>query len=343
MTGTSGVPADRSRTVLRNISAVSWEHPADRAALQTLRAIPGFNELVKKIVGFFGERGIRLYFQANAVRVGPRQFPKLHSLLTEVTTTMDWPEQPELFVTQTPIVNAGAVGVDHPFILLNSGAVGLLDDDELRVLIGHELGHVMSGHSLYRTVAILILTLGFRNLPFLAGLAILPIQLALLEWLRKSELSADRAGLLASQDPVASMRLYLKLAGGGDMAQMHLESFMEQAREYEASGDAMDMVYKILNTLGQSHPFHTLRAGQLQAWVSDGAYDRIIRGEYTHRGDEERQRPLTEDIGEAASHYAREAKQAVSTVADAAKRAATAFTDAFRTGGDASRKESDGS
>lgn len=343
MTDFTGVPSDRSRAVLTEIAAVSWEHPADRAALQTLRAIPGFNELVKKIIGFFGERGIRLYFQANAVRVGPTQFPKLHTLLTEVSTTLDWPERPELFVTQTPMVNAGAVGVEHPFILLNSGAVSLLDDDELRVLIGHELGHVMSGHALYRTVAILILSLGFRNLPFLAGIAILPIQLALLEWLRKSELSADRAGLLASQDSVASMRLFLKLAGGGDMAQMNLDSFMEQAAEYEASGDAMDTVYKILNTLGQSHPFHTLRAGELQRWVQDGHYDRILGGEYTHRGDEERQRPISDDIGEAAGHYAREAKQMVSTVADAAKRAASAFADALKTresGGDNESQES---
>src|SRR3989454_9176060 len=55
----------------------------------------------------------------------------------------------------------------------------------------------------------------FRSLPFLAGIALLPIQLALLEWFRKSELSSDRAGLLASQDPNASLRMFLKMAGGG--------------------------------------------------------------------------------------------------------------------------------
>src|SRR5882672_5883233 len=187
----STLPAARPRKILTQIAPVTWEHPADRAALQTLRSVPGFDEVIRKIVGFFGERGIRLLFQANAVRVGPTQFPVLQTLLTEVSTTMDWPDVPELYVTQTPIVNAAAVGVDHPFIILNSAAVELLDHDELRVMIGHELGHVMSGHALYRTVLILLLELGFQNLPFLAGLAILPIKLALLEWYRKSELSAD--------------------------------------------------------------------------------------------------------------------------------------------------------
>jgi len=331
MTDTMGsVPSPRPRTILSNIAGVSWEHPADRAALQAVRAVPGFNEAVKKIVGFFGERGIRLIFQANAVRVGPSQFPRLHHLMTEVTTTMDWPEQPPLFVSQTPIVNAGAVGVDHPFIVLNSGAVALLDDDELRVLLGHELGHVMSGHTLYRTVTILILTLGFRNLPFLAGIVLLPIQLALLEWYRKSEMSADRAGLLASQDRTAAMRVFLKLAGGGSMKEMNLDAFMEQAKEYEDMGGPVDAIYKILNTMGMTHPFHTLRAAELQRWIDAGVYDAILKGQYTHRGDEEKDRPLTEDIGEAARHYAQEAKQTVSQVTDAAKRAAAAFTDALK-------------
>ena len=330
MSADAGVPAERSGVILSNISATAWEHPADRAALQTLRAIPGFDQVVRSIFGFFGERGIRLMFQANAVRVGPRQFPKLHGLLTEVTTTMDWPEQPELYVTQTPMVNAGAVGMDHPFITLNSGAVTLLNDDELRVLIGHELGHVMSGHALYRTVLFILLMFGFNNLPFLAGIALLPIQLALLEWSRKAELSSDRAGLLATQDPVASMRVFLKLAGGGTASETDLDAFMEQAREYDTMGGPMDKVYKILNTLTLTHPFNTLRAAELQRWISDGAYDTIVQGEYTHRGEEEEKRSVVEDVGEAATHYAKSAKETVGDVADAVKRAAAAFSDAFK-------------
>lgn len=330
MSDDTGLPSPRSPAVLRDISATAWEHPADRAALQALRKIPGFDEAVKRIFGFFGERGIRLLFQANSVRVGPKQFPRLHHLMTEVTTTMDWPRQPQLYVTQTPLVNAGAVGMDNPFITLNSGAVALLSEDEMRVLLGHELGHVMSGHSLYRTVLFIILLFGFNNLPFLAGLALLPIQLALLEWSRKAELSSDRAGLLASQDPVASMRVFLKLAGGGKAEDTDLAAFMEQAREYETLGGPVDAVYKILNQLSLTHPFHTLRAAELQHWISDGSYDKILQGHYTHRGEEEDERSLTDDVSEAAVHYAKTARDTVKDMADAAKKAAHAFSDAFK-------------
>src|SRR5256886_2126989 len=222
MTDPTSLPAARPRKILTQIAPVAWEHPADRAALQTLRSVPGFDEVVRKIYGFFGERGIRLLFQADAVRVGPTQFPRLNQLYVDVVTSMDWPERPELFVSQTPFANAGAFGMDKPFIVINSGTLKLLDDDELRNVLGHELGHVMSGHALYHTILVLILNVSLGALPFLAGIAILPIQLALLEWFRKSELSSDRAGLLACQDPAASLRVNLKFAGGGDMSQMDL-------------------------------------------------------------------------------------------------------------------------
>ena len=321
----STLPAARPRKILTQIAPVAWEHPADRAALQTLRSVPGFDQVVKKIVGFFGERGIRLLFQANAVRVGPTQFPRMNALYTDVLTSLDWSERPELFVSQTPFVNAGAYGMDRPFIVINSGALNLLDDDETRVLLGHELGHVMSGHALYHTILVLIVFVGMNFLPFLTG-----IQLALLEWYRKSELSSDRAGLLAAQDPTASMRMFLKMAGGGDTKQMDLHAFLQQAKEYEETGGAIDRVFKILNTLPQSHPFNTLRAAELQRWIEEGHYDRVLRGEYTRRGPEAEQRPIDKDIDDAREHYMKEAKAVVDDVVDTAKRAAQAFSDAFK-------------
>jgi Zn-dependent protease with chaperone function len=330
MSEPSGVPAQRPRKILTQIAPVSWEHAADRAALQSLRSVPGFDEVVKKVFAFIGERGVRLLFQADAVRVGATQFPRLNALYTDVLTSMDWEVRPDLFVSQTPFVNAGAFGMDRPFIVINSGALKLLDDDEMRALLGHELGHVMSGHALYHTILALILYVGFKSLPFLAGIALLPVSFALLEWYRKSELSSDRAGLLASQDPRAALRMFLKMAGGGDMKEMDLDAFLVQAKEYEESGGPLDRIYQILNTLDRTHPFNTLRAAELQRWIEGGHYERIVGGEYTRRGPDADQRPVEKDIDEARDHYMKEAKAVVNDVMDGAKRAAQAFTDAFK-------------
>ena len=329
------VPAPRPRRTFPEIAAVSWEHPADRAALQTLRSVPGFEEVTRKILGFLGgERGIRLLFQANAVRVGPTQFPKLWTTHVEVCTTFDWPTVPELYVSQTPVFNAGAYGVDTPFIVLHSAALELLDDDEIRVLIAHEMGHVISGHAFYRTIAAILFLVSASALPFLAGIALLPIRLAFLEWSRKSELSSDRAGLLGSQDPIASQRLFMRMAGGVrpgyQDGQLDLDTFMAQAHEYATSNEGMDILYKALSTLTLTHPMHTVRAAELQKWMAGGDYDRIMRGEYQRRGGEAQHRPLGEDIAAAREHYAREAKETFGQVVDAAKKAADKARDAFR-------------
>lgn len=316
------------RQTLERIAPAAWEHPADRAALNTLRSLPGFDELVRKIMSFLGERGVRHLFTANAVRVGPRQRPKLDALYTEVLATMDWPERPELFVSQTPFANAMAVGFEKPFIVVNTGAIGLLEPEEQRVILGHELGHIMSGHATYTTLALIILNVGLTSVPGL-GLIALPIQLALLEWYRKAELSSDRAGLLASQDPQASMRLFLRFAGGTAADdEMSLDEFLVQAQEYEEGGTAIDSVFKVLNVAFRTHPFNTVRAAELQRWIQSGGYDRIIAGDYPRRGDSDR--PLGSDYADAAGYYGQQARGAMDQVADVLRSARDALADAFR-------------
>src|SRR5947208_14394908 len=188
----------------------------------------------------------------------------------------------------------------------------------------------MSGHALYHTILIIILVVSPKMLPFLAGLFLAPIRFALLEWFRKSELSSDRAGLISTQDPEASMRMFLKMAGGGDMKQMDLNAFLAQAKEYEETGGPIDRILQILNTLDRTHPFNTLRAAELQRWIEAGNYERIVGGEYTRRGPDADKRPIDKDIDEAREHYMKEAKAVVNDVVDSAKRAAQAFSDAFK-------------
>jgi Zn-dependent protease with chaperone function len=331
----TSLPATRPRQTFPEISAVSWEHPADRAALQALRAVPGVDEVIRKVLALLGgERGVRLLFQGNAVRIGPAQFPKLWHLHTEVCTTLDWPDAPELYVSQTPFFNAGAYGIDKPFIVVHTAAIELLDDDELRVLLAHELGHVMSGHALYRTIAAILALISLGALPMLASIAVLPVRLAFLEWSRKSELSADRAGLLGAQDIVVAQRLDMKMAGGGRggnfAGQLNVDAFMQQAHEYASSAEGLDVVYKVLSSLALTHPMHTIRAAELQHWVSGGEYDRILRGEYVRRGTEQKERPIGQDFAAAGSYYAGEARELATHVADAARKAAEKAREAFR-------------
>ncbi len=322
-------------TPLTQISSVSWEHPADRAALNTLRAIPAFDDVVRRIASVFGERGVRSLFLGDAVLVGPTQRPQLYALYQDVLTALDWPNAgrpaPQLYIAQNPIANAGAVGFDQPFIVINSGTLELLEPDEQRFILAQQLGHIMTGRTTYRTIALIVLFFGMSALPLLASIALLPFQLALLEWYRKSELSADRAGMLGTQNPRTSLMTFLKLAGGrahGDT--IDLDAYLAQAADYEVGGTAWDSVIKALNTALRDHPFHTVRAGELQRWEQSGAYATIVSGSYIRRGSEA-ERPLRDDYRDAKDYYADKAKAAAETVGDVINRAADAFRDAFKT------------
>ena len=323
--GAHGGP--RAKRVLTAIAPRSWEHPADRAALNALRRIPVFDDVLRKLFGVFGEKPIRLAFQANAVRVSPRQFPRIHGLYKEVARTLDVQIDYDLFVSQTPIVNAGAYGMDKPFIILNSGTVALIEDGELEYILGHEIGHILSGHVLYRTMMVLLINLANMGFP-IVGLAARAVLVALLEWSRKSELSCDRAGLLAVQDPEVVMRTMLKMAGGGSSDETSLQEFIIQAEEYKQSGDVADQVFKVLNLMATTHPFYVLRVSELRAWIESGDYDRIIRGEYARRGEADP--ALQEDMRAAAQGYAEGAKEFMEDISEAAKRMGSDFLGGLR-------------
>jgi Zn-dependent protease with chaperone function len=324
--GTEGTKA-RARRVLTDIAPHSWEHPADKAALQALRRIPVFDTVLRKLFGFFGEKPVRLAFQANAVRVTKNQFPEVHKIYKQALKTLDAPEEYPLFLSQTPIVNAGAYGMEKPFIILNSGIIRLLDEEELEYVIGHEIGHIMSDHVLYRTMMVFLINLANMGFP-IVGLAARAVLVALLEWYRKSELSCDRVGLLTVQDPEIVMRAMLKMAGGGSTEEMSLQEFIIQAEEYEQGGDVADQVFKVLNLMAATHPFYVLRLSELRGWIESGDYDRIVRGEYPRRGEPDP--AYQEDLRAAAHAYADGAKDFVDNVAEAAKRMGSDFLSGFK-------------
>jgi Zn-dependent protease with chaperone function len=327
-TGTNQSNNARTRRVLTDIASRSWEHPADKAALQALRRIPVFDAVLRKLFGFFGEKPVRLAFQANAVRVSPNQFGEVYKVYRQALKTLDAPEEYPLYITQTPMVNAGAYGMDKPFIILNSGTVALVDKDELEYIIGHEIGHILSGHVLYKTMMVFLINLANMGFP-IVGLAARAVLVALLEWYRKSELSCDRAGLLTVQDPEVVMRTMLKMAGGGDSKDTSLQEFIVQAEEYKQSGDVADQVFKVLNLMATTHPFYVLRVSELRAWIEGGDYDRIIRGEYARRGEPDE--ALQEDLRSAAQAYAEGAKDFLDDLSEAAKRMGSDFLGGLKT------------
>ena len=294
---------DRTRVRLPGISSRAYEHPADRSALVAMRKLTGFDVLLRRLAGLFNDRSLRLLFLASSVRASQEQFPHLHRLLLDGAAILDLPTVPELYISQDPIPNAMALGSDKPFIVITTGMVDLMDDEEIRFVIGHELGHVLSGHAVYRTMLFHLTRLAARVAWFAIGYIGLRVIIAgLEEWYRKSELSCDRAGVLAGQDPGAARRSLMKLAGGSRMSELSHDAFHQQAREYDAVPDVREGLLKLLQLQGNTHPFAVVRFAELDRWVADGDYTRILGGEYPRREDDSTA-SVSEEVKAAARSY----------------------------------------
>src|SRR5579875_377293 len=285
---------DRARVRLTGISSRAYEHPADRSALVALRKLSGFDVLLAKLFGLINERALRLSYLAGAVKVSERQFPHIYALARDGSYILDLPDVPEVFVMQSPLVNAMAIGRDRPFIVITTGLINLNDEEELRWVIGHELGDILSGHAVYRTMLLILIDLAQRIAWMPIGyLGLRAIIWGLEEWFRKSELSCDRAGLLAGQDVDAARRALMKLAGGPQLSELNPDAFREQAHEYDAVPDLRDSVLKLLQLQGTTHPFAVIRFAELDRWAAAGDYRNILAGRYPRREDD-----VTASVGE---------------------------------------------
>lgn len=286
------------------ISPRAYEHPVDRGALATLRAVPGFAQVVKAVSGFYSERGDRLMALASSIRVGPKQYPQIDKLRHECAETLDLPAVPNVFVFQNAQAQAGVLGMDEPFMMLSTGLVELMNRDSLRFVIGHEMGHVLSGHAVYRTIMLRLISLQMSlSWTPVSALGIRAIIAALSEWYRKAELSCDRAGLLCGQDPTAALRAQIQIAGGIDPAQIDIPSFLQQAEEYESVEDIRDSFLKLRYVETQSHPFAVVRAAQLQKWAASEEYRAILAGDYIRRDGETPTSDWKDDLKSAAKSY----------------------------------------
>ena len=127
-------------------------HPADAKALAALKAIPGVDSALKKLLAWTGESAIRVSFMASAVKVTPKQCPDLHAKLEIACSTLGV-EVPDMFVQQNPQVNAFTGGVEKPIIVLHSALIERLSDEETLAVIAHEVGHIHAEHVLYLTAA----------------------------------------------------------------------------------------------------------------------------------------------------------------------------------------------
>jgi len=331
---TTTLPEDQR---LIGLSPKAYEHPADRAATAALHAVPMLDGVVRRLIEYGYERAFRQVFLAGSIKLGPEQLPETWADYNAVLARLDLPEVYDLYLTQFPITNAAAVGSGTPMIVVNSRTIELLDTVEVRTVLGHEAAHILSDHVLYRTALLILLNAtGLSQLPFFAGLPLLAVRLALLEWSRAAELTCDRGATLVTRDPLATCRTLMVLAGGAASRKLNLDAFIRQAAEYRDWDSGWDRITRFQSELGQTHPFPVKRVHELMQWVQSGAYDRIVGGDYLRRDQASDPRA---EAGDAVEFYAerfrtifRDAGVGIDRAGDRVGEAADRLTDWLRGG-----------
>ena len=274
------------------ISSEAFRHPLDREAEQALRSLPGFDMVARKFVEFVYERPQFVFLMGNSIQVGPRQYASLYNIFRECVRDLDIYPEPSLFIAQNPQANAHAIGQEQPSVILNSGLLDLLTDEEIRTVLAHELGHIKCGHTTLIQMARWAMEVAFfiGDLTFgIGNIVSRGLILAFYEWMRKAELSADRAAFLVTDDLKPVMLAMMKLAGGSvrHSNECSLEEFLRQAERYQQlDQDSLNQVYKFLlyNNIAQnvflSHPFTVERVHYLQEWSKSEDYRQIRAGNY---------------------------------------------------------------
>jgi len=98
------------------------------------------------------------------------------------------------------------------------------------------------------------------------------------------------------------LRAHMKLAGGGDLSEIDTAAFLEQAAEFDSTGDLRESLIKMRLTMNMSHPLPVARAADLRHWIDEGHYGRILGGDYLRR-DTDRDASVGGDAKAAADSY----------------------------------------
>ena len=162
------------------------------------------NGLIRKSFQNFSEKYCKkqiLHIQSTGQLVAKANFPRLFDILAKSYKELNVSEIPEVYITnQLKGINALSIGTDNsPIILISHKSIVCLSDNELKFMIGHELGHILQKNLMCHTIKGLLDNLNNKS-EILGPIVSDIIEIPLNQWFRCAEYTADRAGYLCCKD-----------------------------------------------------------------------------------------------------------------------------------------------
>lgn len=209
-------------------------------------------------------RNHHLALVRQSIPVTPARTPQLTRLVQECRLKLQ-PGEIETYVTPSRMLNAYTFGVSSPkVVVLYSSLLDVMDADELRFIVGHEMGHVRLGHTWLNSM---IGGLAGVPSPFIVAAL---LALAFRSWNRSCEFSADRAGLLACGKPEKAITALIKL-----VAPQAASSPQAMQRVYQMLDAQDEHPGQVLAELVATHPLMIRRLEMLQRYANTEEYRRL--------------------------------------------------------------------
>jgi Zn-dependent protease with chaperone function len=203
----------------------------------------------------------------HAVKVGPRQFPRVHELAVRCSDTLGI-AVPTMYIVNEPRMNAATYGTnDDSFILIHSGLIDHFTDEELLDVIGHECGHIHNSHVVYLTAMHYLTRMASMFVQWFS----FPAVMALRAWSRRAEVTCDRAGMLCCKSLDVSTRSMAKLALGSQKlySELNIETFLEQ---YDEGQEGLGRYSELM----ASHPFLPKRVLAMRAFAESDLWKKHV-------------------------------------------------------------------
>lgn len=252
-------------------------HPADKAAMNALQAIPGFAAFTKAYLSIWNERQYRIMNMSSNLKVSEKQMKKYYDMLFPICEKLGI-AVPELYIKLDVKPNAGTYGDTNPFIVVTSGLFETIPENLIPTVLAHECGHIACHHTMFTTMGRMVLN-GAMAIPNVASWISLPLQIAFAYWMRCSEFSADRAAAICDATPDKMIQVCMHLAGYDKDIQesASIDAFMEQAAEYRemVMGNAWNRTLEFLMFNQIDHPLNAVRAYDCREWGNSEQFSKI--------------------------------------------------------------------
>ncbi len=264
---------------LYGLNPEDYQHPGEKIAMAALKKIPLLDIVIEKVLDAQVQMDIYAKTVGNCYRITEKTNPRIYGLYKLALARLGVKEEYPLFSKRDFEYNASAIGVKKAFIVINSSVIENYSDIEFLSLIGHEIGHIKSGHVLYHNMASSLNSI-LGSLGGVAEAASVALEYALMEWHRNSEYTADRAGLIAATDISAVNTGMMKLLGQSDDIpdiDFSIDKVMKQATDFETdTAGAIGKILYIRYTAIATHPWSILRLKHINEWYNSGEYEKVV-------------------------------------------------------------------